>query len=376
MSCVRFLPARFSAGAASGAGRAAAQDMTSGCASSLRAGPFGAAHSGLPHFEMPQQPGNALHLCCHSSAPVICALRGTPQDLRAAFPQEPGVSYCVRPFRRGALLWGSWGSSTAGRLIRKSYPSISGRTPVLSAGTVMMSPAWKMGCRTGALGQAAAGQGGTADRPLRSACLPPHHGGSRMRARALEGVPAVHQEGSALFPGSLRAAGSGCCLVLPDSKSAPLLERRGDEAAAPYDDEGACEASWQVRRIGYRPETKELWELPRAPFQILKCHSMRSSAPASGHSCCGACACTPFCGRGALPRPFRRLCRCCSALPQSPGTQLPRTVLPGHFPYHAAPCGNGSALAGRRLPESRQGFRLRGGRQHGLLSGYQSRSGG
>ena len=89
------------------------QGMTSGCASSLRAapfraGPFGAAHSGLPHFEMPQQPGNALHLCCHSSAPVICALRGTPQDLRAAFPQEPGVSYCVRPFRRGSLLRGSW----------------------------------------------------------------------------------------------------------------------------------------------------------------------------------------------------------------------------------------------------------------------------
>ena len=197
-----------------------------------------------------------------------------------------------------------------------------------------------------------------------------------MRARALEVVPAVPQEGAGALS---REPQGGGLRLLPGASGFPIcssLRARVDEAAASQDDEGACEASGHVSRIGYRPETKELWELPRAPFQILKCHSMRSSAPASGHSCCGACACTPFCGRGALPRPFRRLCRCCSALPQSPGTQLPRTVLPGHFPYHAAPCGNGSALAGRRLPESRQGFRLRGGRQHGLLSGYQSRPGG
>lgn len=36
-----------------------------------------------------------------------------------------------------------------------------------------------------------------------------------------------------------------------------------DEAAAPQDDEGACETSGQVSRIGYRPETKELRELLR-----------------------------------------------------------------------------------------------------------------
>ena len=96
----------------------AAQGMTSGCASSLRAAhiwaaPLGAAHSGLPHFEMPQQPGNALHLCCHSSALVPCALRGSSAGSAHCFPMDPGVSYCARPFRRGALLWGSWGSSRA-----------------------------------------------------------------------------------------------------------------------------------------------------------------------------------------------------------------------------------------------------------------------
>ena len=49
----------------------------------------------------------------------------------------------------------------------------------------------------------------------------------------------------------------------PDSKSAHLLERCVDEAAAPQDDEEACEASGQVSRIVYRPETKELRELLR-----------------------------------------------------------------------------------------------------------------
>lgn len=64
---------------------------------------------------------------------------------------------------------------------------------VLSAGTLLWFPALKRKSRTCALGTASAGQGGTADRPSRSACLPLHHGGSRMRARALEGVPAVPQ---------------------------------------------------------------------------------------------------------------------------------------------------------------------------------------
>ena len=36
-----------------------------------------------------------------------------------------------------------------------------------------------------------------------------------------------------------------------------------DEAAAPQDDEEACEASGQVSRSVYRPETKELRELLR-----------------------------------------------------------------------------------------------------------------
>ena len=75
------------------------QGMTSGCASSLRAAPFradpfGAAHSGLPHFEMPQQPENALHLCCHSSALVPCALRGS----------SAGSARCFTPGSRRFLL--------------------------------------------------------------------------------------------------------------------------------------------------------------------------------------------------------------------------------------------------------------------------------
>ena len=204
--------------------------------------PSGLPHSVLPHSgllpsKMPQQPGNALYQCCCASA---CALRA-PWQLRRICallsPWDTGVSYCARPFRRGALLWGSWGSSTAGRLIRKSSPFLSGSHLVLSAGTLLWFPTWKRKSRTCALGTAAAGQGGTAIR-TQPVCL---SSASSWRGpdagRALEEVPAAPLEGSALFPVSLIAAGSGCCQVLHDSKSAPLLERRGDEAAAPYDDE-------------------------------------------------------------------------------------------------------------------------------------------
>lgn len=217
MSCVRFLPARFSAGAASGAGRAAAQDMTSGCASSLRAGPFGAAHSGLPHFEMPQQPGNALHLCCHSSAPVICALRGTPQDLRAAFPQEPGVSYCVRPFRRGALLRGSWSSSRAVSPIRKSSHFLSGSPPFCPRhGDLVSDMEKKMPDRCPGYGFC-----GTERAAGRSACLPvfrfiiedPGCGHGLLRVYR----PFI-RKGRRSFPGALerRAPAAARCFRIPN----------------------------------------------------------------------------------------------------------------------------------------------------------------
>ena len=104
--------------------------MTSGCASPLRAAPFRAASFGAAHSELPI-------LKCLSSREMLrisavtpqrwCFARSgeAPQDLRAAFPQDTGVSFCARPFRRGSLLWGSWGGSTAGSLIRKSshFPS-------------------------------------------------------------------------------------------------------------------------------------------------------------------------------------------------------------------------------------------------------------
>ena len=83
-----------------------------------------------------------------------------------------------------------------------------------------------------------------------------------MRARAVDGVLAVPQEGS----GNLsREPWSGGLRLLPSASGFPIcssLRARVDEAAASQDDEGACEASGHVSRIGYRPETKELWELP------------------------------------------------------------------------------------------------------------------
>ena len=158
----------------------------------------------------------------------------------------------------------------------------------MSAVTLMRSLIWKRKSLAGALGKAAAGQ-----RELQTASPVCLSSASSWRGpdagRAIEEVPAAPLEGSALFPVSLIAAGSGCCQVLHDSKSAPLLERRGDEAAAPYDDEGACEASGQVS-AWYRLKLRSCGSCPGAPFQILKCHSMRSSAPASGHSSSLSCA--------------------------------------------------------------------------------------
>lgn len=61
-----------------------------------------------------------------------------------------------------------------------------------------------------------------------------------------------------------------------------------------------------------------------------------------------------------MPQPFRRLCLCSSALPQSLSTQLLRKVLPGHFQYHAAPCGNGSARERGRGGGSRKPGRASG----------------
>ena len=84
-----------------------------------------------------------------------------------------------------------------------------------------------------------------------------------MRARALEVVPAVPQEGAGALS---REPQGGGLRLLPGASGFPIcssLRARVDEAAASQDDEGACEASGHVSRIGYCPETKELRELLR-----------------------------------------------------------------------------------------------------------------
>ena len=220
---------------------------------------------------------------------------------------------------------------------------------------------------------------GSGRTPLRSACLPLHHGGSRVRARAVDGVLAVPQEGSGNLSREPWSGGLRLLPALPDYRSAPLLERRGDEAAAPYDDEGACEASGQVS-AWYRLKLRSCGSCPGAPFQILKCHSMRSSAPASGHSSSLSCArngseagerCrgrSLYSSSAALPCLNRR------ARNYSDGTVRAFSISCRSFrEWQCA----GALVRGRGGGSRKAGWPRAGeGRQHGLLLGYPSRPAG
>ena len=218
---------------------------------------------------------------------------------------------------------------------------------------------------------------GSCRPPLRSACLPLHHGGSRVRARAVDGVLAVPQEGSGNLSREPWSGGLRLLPALPDYRSAPLLERRGDEAAAPYDDEGACEASGQVS-AWYRLKLRSCGSCPGAPFQILKCHSMRSSAPASGHSSSLSCArngseagerCrgrSLYSSSAALPCLNRRARNYCGRYSQG---------ISSIMPLLAGMAVRGSA-GGEEAPGNPAGPQAGEGRQHGLLLGYPSRPAG
>ena len=92
----------------------------------------------------------------------------------------------------------------------------------MSAVTLMRSLIWKRKSLAGALGKAAAGQRELQTAPaglpvFRFIIEDPGCGHGLLRLYR----PFLRKE-PALFPGSLRAAGSGCCPVLPDSQSVPL----------------------------------------------------------------------------------------------------------------------------------------------------------